>query len=232
MKPAVVITGTSSGIGLELARQLARDSQAAVVGISRDPGPFEAPNFVHIKTDLTDEKQIVAAFAGLRGKGLRPWALVNNAGVAAMCPALLVPTETFSRMLQINTVAASICMREASKLMMGSGGRIVNLTTVAVPLSLEGEAPYVASKAALEALTRVWAKELSSYQITVNAVGPGPVLTRLIEKVPAAKLQKVRDQQVVKRELTADDVVNVVEFLLHPRSSAVSGQIIYVGGVR
>lgn len=109
--------------------------------------------------------------------------------------------------------------------------RIVNFATVATPLRLEGEAVYAASKAAIVSLTQVLAKELSSFGITINAVGPTPVPTDLIKNVPKDKMQALLNQQAIKRFGEFADVLNVIEFFLNPRSDFITGQVIYLGGV-
>ncbi|NNL30780.1 MAG: SDR family oxidoreductase, partial [Gemmatimonadetes bacterium] len=110
-------------------------------------------------------------------------------------------------------------------------GRIVNFSTVAVPLALEGEAAYAASKAAVESLTRVLAKELGSMGITVNAVGPTPIDTDLVRGVPEEKIQALVARQAIGRLGRYEDVTNVVDFYLRPESSFVTGQVVYLGGV-
>jgi 3-oxoacyl-[acyl-carrier protein] reductase len=111
-----------------------------------------------------------------------------------------------------------------------SSARIVNLTSVAVPLRLQGEAVYAASKSALETFTRIAARELGPLGITCNAVGPSPIATALLAGVPKDRLGALIDAQAVSRWAVPDDVVNVVEFFLRPESSMVTGQVIYLGG--
>jgi 3-oxoacyl-[acyl-carrier protein] reductase len=101
--------------------------------------------------------------------------LVNNAGIAAMNHLLLTPLSTVQRIFATNVFGTFVAMRECAKVMMAKRyGRIVNFATVATPLNLEGEATYAASKAAVESFTRVAARELAPFNITVNAVGPDP----------------------------------------------------------
>ena len=110
-------------------------------------------------------------------------------------------------------------------------GRIVKLSSVAVPLRLEGQAAYVASKAAVEGLSQVMARELGEYGITVNVIGPAPTATDMIRGVPKAKIERLVPSLPTKRPGTPEDVASVVDFLLRPESSAVTAQVIYLGGV-
>ena len=109
-------------------------------------------------------------------------------------------------------------------------GRIVNFTTVATPLRLEGESLYAASKAAVESFTQVLARELGPTGVTVNAIGPTPVPTDLVKNVPPAKLEALLARQAIRRFGTIKDVINVVEFFLSPQSEFVTGQVIAVDG--
>ena len=110
-------------------------------------------------------------------------------------------------------------------------GRIVNLASVAVPLKLEGEAVYAASKAAVLTFTQVAAKELASFGITVNAVGPTPIQTDLIKAVPPEKIEKLISLQAIPRPGKLEDVSNVIDFFIQPESNFITGQVIFLGGV-
>jgi 3-oxoacyl-[acyl-carrier protein] reductase len=107
----------------------------------------------------------------------------------------------------------------------------VNFTTVAHPLNLEGEAVYAASKSAVESLTRIMARELAELRITVNAVGPTPVLTDLIKGVSSKKMDALLARQAIPRYGKAADVINAVDFFLRPESDFITGQVLYLGGV-
>ena len=110
-------------------------------------------------------------------------------------------------------------------------GRIINYSTVAVALNLQGELVYSSSKAAIEQLTRVLAGEIGESGITVNAVGPTPVDTDLIKNVPENKIEELKSRQCIKRLGTCEDVKNVIDFYLKPESNFITGQTIYLGGV-
>lgn len=109
-------------------------------------------------------------------------------------------------------------------------GRIININTVAVRYDLEGEAAYVASKAAGEALTRTVAREVGDFGVTVNAIAPPPIPTALLSGVPERSVEELVGRRAIRRMGTPEDVVNVVCFLIAPTSSLVTGQVISLGG--
>jgi 3-oxoacyl-[acyl-carrier protein] reductase len=140
---------------------------------------------------VTDEAAVRAAVAAVASSG-RIDLLVNNAGGAALNAFLLTPGSVAESLMRVNYLGTFHCLQSVGKVMVRQrGGLVVNVTTVAVPLSLEGEAAYVASKAAVEALTKVAAKELAPQGVRVVALGLGPVETRLTRGVPHASLAKI-----------------------------------------
>ena len=149
-----------------------------------------------------------------------------------MVPVALTPASTAQKIMDVNFMGTFLVSNALLRLLRKSkSGRIVNLTTVAVPLRLEGEAIYAASKSAVETFTRVLAKEISSFGITCNAIGPTPIRTDLIKNVPNDKLNALVQRQAIKSWATCEDVANVVDFFLRPESSMISGQVLYLGGL-
>jgi 3-oxoacyl-[acyl-carrier protein] reductase len=229
-KPVALVTGARKGIGRYLAERLLERGYR-VAGCSRQPSDLQPEEYLHIEADVTDEKQVSALVDGIRRRFGRLDVLINNAGIASMNHVLLVPGETVDRIFSTNLRGTFLVSRECAKLMRKrSFGRIVNLTTVAVPMAIEGESLYVASKGAVEALTRVMSRELAPFGITVNAVGPGPVETDLLKSVPGDKIQAILDRLAIKRFTTPKDIFGVIDFFIRPESGCVTGQVVYLGG--
>lgn len=226
-----LITGTRKGIGQFLAGHYVRCGHQ-VIGCSRGKPDWSLAGYRHFELDVADEKAVCAMFSTIRREYGRVDHLINNAGIASMNHSLLTPLSTVRNVLSTNVVGTFLLCREAAKIMQQfKWGRIVNFTTVAVPLRLEGESAYVASKAAVLSLTQVLARELAPFGITVNAIGPTPVETDLIHAVPKAKIDALIERQALKRMGTFADVANTVDFFIRPESDFVTGQVIYLGGV-
>ena len=225
--PTALITGTSQGLGLALAERLLAEGWI-VHGFARGAQTLAHERFRAHVVDVTDENAVRAAVATISGAG-RIDLLVNNAGAASMNALLLTPGETAERLMRVNYLGTFHCLQAVGKVMVRQrAGRIINLTTVAVPLSLEGEAAYVASKAAVEALTKVAAKELAPSGVVVTAVGFGPVDTKLTRAVPKAALAKINNA-IGRPEGTTME--QATDFLLAHLRSAEAGRVEYLGKI-
>lgn len=231
-KPITLITGTSKGIGKHLANHYLSKGHT-VVGCSRHQPEWSSDlDYVHHALDVADEKAVCGLMRSIKREYGRLDHLINNAGIASMNHSLLTPLSTVLKVMNTNFVGTFLFCREAAKLMgKHNFGRIVNFTTVAVPLKVEGEAVYASAKAAVLTLTQILAKEFADFNITVNSIGPTPVETDLVRAVPKDKIEKLLSMQAIKRYGTFEDIDNVVDFYLQKESCFVTGQTLFLGGV-
>jgi 3-oxoacyl-[acyl-carrier protein] reductase len=226
----VLITGTSRGIGADLVRHYLAAGDT-VVGCARGESPLEHERYLHVHADITDQSQVGALVRAVRGRCGSLDVLINNAGVASMNPVALTSADAARRIVDTNFFGTFLLTHAALRLLRRSAnGRIVNLTTIAVPLRLAGEAIYAASKSAVETFTRIVAREVGAFGITCNAVGPGPIRTHLTSGVPADKIERLIASQSIPRWAESCDVANVIDFFLRPESRLITGQIVYLGG--
>jgi 3-oxoacyl-[acyl-carrier protein] reductase len=230
-RPVTLITGTRKGIGRYLAEHYAGAGHD-VIGCSRQPVDWSAEGYEHFEADVADEPAVKRLFHHIGQTRGRLDHVINNAGIASMNHAVLTPVATLRSVLETNVIGTFLFCREGVRLLRKSpAGRIVNFTTVAVPLRLEGEVAYAASKAAIETITRILAKEFAAFGVTVNAIGPTPIDTDLIRGVPRAKMDALIGQQALKRLGTFADVANAIDFFLKPESAFITAQCVYLGGV-
>jgi 3-oxoacyl-[acyl-carrier protein] reductase len=231
MKKIILITGTRKGIGKELAEYYL-SLGCNVIGCSRGPSTIINSDYRHYELDVSNEKDVVKMVGATKKEFHRIDILLNNAGIASMNHFLTTPYSTVQKIFNTNFLGTFIFSREVSKVMMKQKyGRIVNYTTVASALRLEGEAVYAASKAAIEHFTQTISKEVAPYNITVNAVGPTPVKTDLIKTVPKDKIKDLLNKQAIQRFGTFEDIKNVIDFFIDDKSEFITGQIIYLGGI-
>ncbi|MFP4369561.1 MAG: SDR family NAD(P)-dependent oxidoreductase [Candidatus Kapaibacterium sp.] len=231
MNRIMIITGTRKGIGRYLAEYYL-EKGFTVIGCSRSDSNYRHDNYRHFCLDVADEKRVKDMFRAVKKDFGRIDYLINNAGIASMNHVLLTPLKTIEKIYSTNVFGTFLFCREAAKIMSKHNfGRIVNFATVATPLKLEGEAAYASSKAAVESLTGVMARELAENGITINAVGPTPIETDLIRSVPKEKMDALINRQAVKRLGEFRDVSNAIDFFLKDESDFITGQVLFLGGV-
>lgn len=229
--PVTLITGTTKGIGKYLANYYL-DKGHIVIGCGRSISVLARENYYHFESDVSNEDEVKPIFSFIRKRFSRLDHLINNAGIASMNHAVLTPLTTVHNILNTNVIGTYLFSREAAKLMMmHKYGRIINFTTVAMPLKLEGEAIYAASKAAVLSLTEIMAREFSAFNITVNAVGPTPVDTDLIRSVPKDKIDALIKKQAIHRKGNEKDIANIIDFYISPASEFITAQNLYLGGI-
>ncbi len=237
-----VVTGASKGIGASIAKHLAAEGAAVVVNyassragadrvvseITRDGG-----RAIAVQADLARPADITRLFSEARSAFGRLDILVNNAGVYEFQPIEDITEEHFHRQFDVNVLGLLLASKEAVKHFGATGGSIVNVSSTASRLMPPNTAVYTATKAAVDAITGVLAKELGPRGIRVNAVNPGMVET---EGVHAAGImesdfrKEIENKTPLGRIGQPGDIAPAVVFLASEDAGWVSGETLLVAG--
>lgn len=224
----IVVTGASRGIGKAIADRLVARGEE-VIGVARTIADSE---FETLAVDVSSENQVKNLARLLRSRPTAVTALINAAGVASMNLAVLAPAPKVRSVIETNLFGTMfMCQALAPLMIRTGGGSIVNISTIAVSLALQGESAYIASKAGVEAFSRTLARELGGHNITVNCIAPGPISTDLLKGVSREQIVRITDRQIIQRQFSLEEVCDVVEILLDPRSRSITGHVLHVGGV-
>ena len=236
-----IVTGASRGIGAAIAQRLAKEGHAVVVNYAGNAG--EAARVVAaitaaggqataIQADVADASAVRRLFDETARLYGRVDVLVNNAGIMPpeLPPLADTDDKTFDALFSVNVRGSFNTMREAAA-RLRTGGRIVNFSSSVIGLALPGYAVYAATKAAIETMTSILAKELRGKGITVNAVAPGPTATALFLSGKSAEvIVRLAKAAPLERLGTPEDIANVVAFLAGPDGAWVNGQILRANG--
>ena len=234
-----IITGASRGIGVALAKRLAADGFAVVINYANSAAAAEelaeslksdGHKALAVKADIARPDAVTALFDKTIAEFGGVDVIVNNAGVMTTQPIAEMNDATFDAMMDINVRGTFNMLREGAK-HLRDHGRVINFSTTALHLKLPGYAVYNATKAAVEAMTAVYAKELRGRQITVNAVAPGPVATELFMNGKTdEQIAQFSKMPPLERLGQPDDIAGVVSFLAGTDSGWVDGQTLRANG--
>ena len=234
-----LVTGASRGIGMAIAERLARDGLKLIINYSENATPAEAlvrkleeagGHAIAVKADISDSSAVRQMFATAEAAFGGVDVLVNNAGIMALASIAETDDASFDRHIAVNLKGTFNTLREAAK-RLRNGGRIVNFSSSVVGLLMPTYGVYVATKAAVEGLTSVLAKELRGRNITVNAVAPGPTATDLFLKgKPQDVVDRMAKMAPLERLGQPSDIADVVSFLAGPDAAWVNGQVLRVNG--
>ncbi|KAM3374473.1 NADPH-dependent aldehyde reductase-like protein, chloroplastic [Capsicum galapagoense] len=241
-----IVTGSSRGIGKAIALHLASLGAKLVINYSSNAAQAKDvvsqinstsnfPRAVAVKANVSDPDQVKSLFDAAESEFHSPVnILVNSAGVLdAKYPSILNTTlEDFDRTFEVNARGAFLCCKEgAARIKQGGGGRIICLTTSVAAAFKPGFGAYAASKAAVEAMVKILAKELKGTGITANCVAPGPIATDMFyDGKTEEMINKAINECPHGRLGVPEDVAPVVGFLACDASEWVNGQILRVNG--
>jgi 3-oxoacyl-[acyl-carrier protein] reductase len=230
-----LVTGSSRGIGRAVVERLSREgasvvinylsSEEIVAAITSDGGTALA-----LQADVSSVEGIRRLFEKTLAHFGRLDILVNNAGIRTTQPVADIQEDEFDRLFAINVKGPFFACQQAAHRISDSG-RIINISSAVTRMMLPGYSIYAASKAAVDLLTRVLAKEMGERQVTVNAVSPGPVNTELLrEGKTKEQLQQMAQMAAFNRIGEVEDIADVVAFLASDDARWITGQVIHVNG--
>lgn len=236
----VLLTGASGGIGRRLAASLAREGAFLTLHYHRQAEPAQqlaasiregGGEALVLRADLSDPEQAAALVRHTVEHFGRCDILINNAGAARRTPFLEVTPNLWRETFAVNVDSAFYCTRAVAPYMIDRrSGKIINMGSIVAELATVSLVPYCAAKAALHMLTRTTAVALAPYNITVNALAPGVVVTEKME----VRLRDPRNREpILARTPTGtlvnpEDLIGVTLFLASSLSDHVTGQIITV----
>jgi len=229
-----LVTGAERGIGRAIALRLAADGAALIINYLEDAhaaqGVVEAiaqagGSAAAVQADVSDAAQVEAMFGQIDALDI----LVNNAGIGLPGALGEIDPDELDQVLAVNVKGPLLCAQHAIA-RMSSGGRIINISSSTALFTIEGMSSYVASKAALRALTGVWAKELGARGINVNSVLPGPTSPGLMDQATQELTEAMKAASPYGRLGTAQEIADVVGFLSGPDARWVSGHHLLVNG--
>lgn len=234
-----IVTGAGRGIGLVTAQTFAREGakvalcdldlpevQAAAEEIRKSGGQAVAFQANTAKTPSVQEllSKVVAEYG-------RVDILVNNAGIIRDKQLLKMEEADFDAVIEVNLKGVYLCTRHVAEVMAANGGGVIlNASSVVALYGNFGQTNYVASKAGVIGMTKVWARELGRKGIRVNAVAPGFIETRMTEGIPDKVMEKLVEKVPLGRMGKPQDIANAYLWLASDESSYVTGHVLSVDG--
>lgn len=227
---AVLITGSSSGLGLELAKHYV-EQQVEVIGCSRSGAAINAPNFTDCKVDVSIENSVKEMFRDLSEKKINIDSVIHCAGISQASLAIMTSSKKAREIIDVNFLGMFMVTREAvKKMMLRNFGRIVLISSVNVPLHSKGGCIYNASKAAAENLMKTLTTECGSFDITFNSLGLSIIKnTGMASELNSKAAEEKRSQLDKPTDLDISDITHAIDFFTHKSAGKISAQTLYLG---
>ncbi|OGB34781.1 MAG: oxidoreductase [Burkholderiales bacterium RIFCSPLOWO2_12_FULL_61_40] len=226
-----LVTGSRRGVGRLITEHLLQHG-AKVAGFARGDATFEHSNYVHFQVDVSDPAAVQKGFAALKKITEVIHIVVNNAAVLTSQYAMIMPPAAAQAMINTNLLGTFMVSREASKMMRKTKwGRIINIGSMAASLEPIGDSVYAACKAGVSTLANVMARELAPLNVTCNTLGVSGIKSDMLDQLPKEKIAAVIAGLPLPRFAEADDILNVLDFFASDRSSYITAQTVFLGGV-
>jgi 3-oxoacyl-[acyl-carrier protein] reductase len=237
----VLVTGASRGIGRAAAEAMAAAGAKIAINYARSAAEAEeaaaavraagSGDVEVVQADVADPEAVSALFRRLGERWGGVDVVVNNAGIARNGFVMLMSPETWDEVIGVNLRGPFLCARAALRPMIRQRwGRIINVISPAALLGKDGAANYAAAKGGLLSFTKSLAREVGRYGITVNAVCPGLIDTRMIEHIDAEERRRFTEQIALGRFGEPAEVAQAIRFLASPAAGYVTGAMLGVDG--
>jgi len=229
-----VITGGGRGIGKATAQLFTNEGATVVIAEFDEVSGQSTANELgahFIKTDISNEESVNALFNFISSEFGQLDILVNNAGILADSTLKKLDPDSFDAVINVNLRGVYLCGRAAADIMIEQGsGVILNASSVVAHHGNFGQTNYVASKAGVIGITKVWARELGKDGIRVNAVAPGFIQTNMTAGMPEKVVDMMGEKVPLKRWGQPEDVANAYTFLASDEASYITGAVLNVDG--
>ena len=231
-----IVTGGGRGIGQATAEKFIGESATVIIADFDEATGTATAEYLgdqcsFVKTDVSQSESVQSLIKRVKADHGSIDVIVNNAGILQDQTLEKMDEEEFDKVIQVNMRGVYLCTKYAAEVMREQGsGVILNASSVVARFGNFGQTNYVASKAGLEGMTKVWARELGKHGIRVNAVAPGFIKTDMIAGMPEKIIKMMEDKVPLKRWGKPEDVADLYCFLASDEASYISGVILPVDG--
>ena len=231
-----IVTGGGRGIGQATAEKFIGESATVIIADFDEATGTATAEYLgdqcsFVKTDVSQSESVKSLIKRVKADHGSIDVIVNNAGILQDQTLEKMDEDEFDKVIQVNMRGVYLCTKYAAEVMREQGsGVILNASSVVARFGNFGQTNYVAAKAGLEGMTKVWARELGKHGIRVNAVAPGFIKTDMIAGMPEKIITMMSDKVPLKKWGQPEDVANLYCFLASDEASYISGAILHIDG--